>query len=416
MSCPARNAYRRNIHCQLAGLLIALGAPSLALAESPPAVAPNQAIPDAVPRLSAPLDELPTPPPLAPPPTFVRLAPYLALQTPVQARVTRKLHFVVQAHDPQGQRLRYSAKGLPPGATFDPVTQVFDWVPGIEAKGTYSPIFIAETGSQEATMLVLIEVGENHAPRFKNTTIRFDARLPSEQQIMSFDPDGDELRYSAASLPKGAFLDENTGMLNWTPGPGDVGQHTFKVTVSDGEETAVANYTVEVIDPETQQRDDQRKEWESFLQPGLGYAFYLPSDQDTYGAFHGIDLQLSLVSWIHRNDNRGPSHGRVYVSVDLMQSPKKSLGPLFVYSLGVTLSLERNPQRSWLIPHYGVEIGGMTQEQMGGKFQSRFFGGVHLWASRNLFVNLEAGYLLVPSDLEELGGFVAGANTEFSLW
>jgi hypothetical protein len=150
--------------------------------------------------------------------------------------------------------------------------------------------------------------------------------------------------------------------------------------------------------------------------PGIGYALYLPNDSEDFSLFQGIDLQLSLITWTHRNDNRGPSHGRLYTSVQVMKSSMKSLGPLFVYSLGLTLSVERNPRRSFLIPHYGIEVGGMIQDEIGGKFQSLFFGGLHLYSSRNLYLNAEAGYLLVPSDMRDLAGFVGSANLEFSLW
>ncbi len=99
-----------------------------------------------------------------------------------------------------------------------------------------------------------------------------------------------------------------------------------------------------------------------------------------------------------------------------MPSAKAGVSQLFIYSLGTTLTFERNPKRSWLLPHYGVEFGGLNQEDIGGAFQSTFFAGMHLWASANLFVNLSAGYMLVPQQMKELGGFHGGATVDFSLW
>ncbi|HXS15685.1 MAG TPA: Ig domain-containing protein, partial [Polyangiaceae bacterium] len=226
----------------------------------------------------------------------------------------------------------------------------------------------------------------------------------------------DSIVYSCSGLPKGAELDETSGRITYEPTRSDVGEHPITVFASDGELTSRARYVMTVSDPALERDNEELNEWESYLQPGLGYHFYLPADQDNYAPFHGIDIQLSIVSFVHRNNNRGPSHGRFYLSARILHSTSKHLGPLFSYAAGMTLSMERNPKRSWLIPHYGLEVGGMTQPQMGGKFQSFLFGGVHVYASRNLFVNLAAGYLLVPSDMDDLAGFTAGANAEFSLW
>jgi len=326
-----------------------------------------------------------------------------------------ELRFVVYAEDPGGAPLEYFARGLPPGSIFDPETQTFTWRPTADAEGSYDPIFIAEGDKAEATLLVQIEVSKNRAPMLSETSLRFDVGQFNSGQIPGTDPDHDPLVFSSSDLPKGATLDTH-GRITFEPNRSDAGEYPFSVTVSDGELETSARYVMVISDPALARAAEERNEWESYLQPGLGYHFYLPADQGNYAPFHGIDIQLSIVSFVHRNDNRGPSHGRFYLSARILHSTSKNLGPLFSYAAGMTLSMERNPQRNWLIPYYGLEVGGMTQPQMGGIFQSFVFGGAHLFASRNLFVNLAAGYLLVPSDMAELAGFSAGANAEFSLW
>lgn len=353
------------------------------------------------------------PPPA--PPHFVRLAPYRDLHQPIVVKAGAEVRFVVYAEDPSGAPLRYFARGLPPGSIFDPETQTFAWRPAAEAAGSYSPIFIAASDKSEASLLVQIEVSQNRAPVLSDTSLRAEVGSVTSGLIPGMDPDHDPLIYSGHGLPPGATIDKN-GRFHFAPQSTDVGEHPITVTASDGQLETSAHYVVVVVDPRMERAREQRDEWESFLQPGLGYHFYLPADQDNYAPFHGIDIQLSIVSFVHRNDNRGPSHGRFYLSARILYSTSKDLGPLFNYAAGMTLSMERNPKRSWLIPYYGLEVGGMTQPQMGGKFQSLVFGGVHLFASRNLFVNLGAGYLLVPTDMDDLAGFSTGANVEFSLW
>lgn len=379
-------------------------------AQPPPTAAPAV---DATARQAHVSTPATSPPPA--PPHFVRLAPYRDLHQPIVVKAGTEVRFVVYAEDPGGAPLEYFARGLPPGSIFDPETQTFAWRPSADAAGSYSPIFIAESDKSEATLLVQIEVSQNRAPVLSDTSLRAEVGSVTSGLIPGTDPDHDPLVYSCSGLPKGATIDQN-GRFNFAPKSSDVGQYPITVTVSDGQLEASAHYTIVVVDPRLERDAEQRNEWESYLQPGLGYHFYLPADQGNYAPFHGIDIQLSIVSFVHRNDNRGPSHGRFYLSARILHSTSKDLGPLFNYAAGMTLSMERNPQRSWLIPYYGLEVGGMTQPQMGGKFQSFVFGGVHLFASRNLFVNLGAGYLLVPTDMDDLAGFSAGANAEFSLW
>ena len=54
---------------------------------------------------------------------------------------------------------------------------------------------------------------------------------------------GTTLTYAADDLPSGATLDSQTGRFDWTPGPGQAGQHVVVFTVSDGA-TTVSRSTV----------------------------------------------------------------------------------------------------------------------------------------------------------------------------
>jgi len=88
----------------------------------------------------------------------------------------------------------------------------------------------------------------------------------------------------------------------------------------------------------------------------------------------------------------------------------------FVYGAGLSLSIERNPKRRWLLPYYGVEVGGVMREELGHEYQITPHLGVHLVATRNIHVNLKAGYMMVPTKLEQLGGWRFGLGGNFTLW
>ena len=84
--------------------------------------------------------------------------------------------YVVQAKDPDGDALTYAAEGrLPVGASFDPTTRVFRWIPQTKQSGTHSVVFSVSDGihtSREQMDLVLINeqmtLVESRKPSSKN--------------------------------------------------------------------------------------------------------------------------------------------------------------------------------------------------------------------------------------------------------
>jgi hypothetical protein len=86
------------------------------------------------------------------------------------------------------------------------------------------------------------------------------------------------------------------------------------------------------------------------------------------------------------------------------------------YGLGFSLSLERNPQRRWLIPFYGVDLGGLRQDDAPARFHWTPQVGLHVWSSQNVFVNARAGYRLMPGSLERWSGWYAGLGADVTVW
>ena len=68
--------------------------------------------------------------------------------------------------------------------------------------------------------------------------------------ILATDPDGAAqtaaLAISFAGLPDGATYDAQTKHLNWTPGPGQVGDFTVTAQASDGKNTTSQNFVLRV--------------------------------------------------------------------------------------------------------------------------------------------------------------------------
>jgi PKD repeat protein len=146
----------------------------------------------------------------------------------------------VNATDPDGDALTYSASGLPAGATFDPATKQFSWTPDYTQAGDYTVTFTASDGtnsySLSGTKTVSISVADvDRPPVFAPGG---ESQSVDENRELSFtveaaDPDGDGLTYSAAGLPAGATFDPATRTFSWTPGYTQAGDYTVVFTAED---------------------------------------------------------------------------------------------------------------------------------------------------------------------------------------
>jgi hypothetical protein len=247
-----------------------------------------------------------------------------------------------------------------------------------------------------------------------------------QETFRAVDPDGDPITVSAEGLPAGAKLrvrdarpwSEEDGptaketkarwrevVLTWTPTRPDRGHHPIALVVSDGKASERIERDLVV-----------EEEWESFFLPGLQYVGYFPAAHARFGRFNGAAFELVVGSWVHATDARGPSHGRVYVDLALLDSDRAGADRAFAYTLGLDLSLERNPWRRWLIPVFGVEVGGFHQRETGSFFTATPFAGAHLFSTRNVFVTVTGGYVFSGRNIDELGGWRLRAGVNAVLW
>jgi hypothetical protein len=349
----------------------------------------------------------------AAPPIIDGISPQRYAASEASVHVGQRVQFVLLARDPEGRPLSVRAFGLPQGATFSDQVQTFTWTPSPAQRGVHTIRFVASNGAREATRALTLIVGNNRPPSFNQTHYSVRAGETAQLSFTADDPDGDALSYSASHLPSGARLDRDSGIFSWQPTDDDIGELEVEVTASDGSERVAQNLSVEVTPSDD---DTSPSEWESYLLPGLGYALYAPHQRSQWGLLHGVALEVVGGAWIHRNDNRGPSHGRIYLSTELLNSTESGVPILFTYALGFSLSLERNPRRTWLIPVYGLDLGGMLHRDMGAHFQTTPYLGVHFYSNPNVFLSGRAGYRLVPTDLETLGGWHASVGGDFSIW
>jgi hypothetical protein len=345
-------------------------------------------------------------------PPKIELWPARYNQAEIVARVGRKLELNLEVSDAEGAPLSVSALGLPDGAKFSEELRALRWTPAPAQRGAHLLRFVASDGVKQTSRTLHIEVTDNRPPRFNPGEHKLYAERLGSVAFVASDPDGDPLRYSIQGAPRGASFDATNGNLSFRPSSDDIGEHRVRVSASDGELSTTAEFTLEVLSA----RGSSGEEWQSYLLPGIGYAIYAPRARDTTGTFQGLSLELLIGAWIHRNENRGPSHGRVYLSAEILDSTDDGVPVLFTYAFGFSLSLERNPRRSFVIPNYGLDLGQIVHDDFGARFHATPYFGIHLFSSPNIFLSTRLGYRLVPSDLEHLGGLHAGLNFDFSIW
>ena len=98
----------------------------------------------------------------------------------------RPLAFTVEATDPDGDELLYSASGLPAGASFDPETRTFFWRPDYSQAGEYTVTFTASDGTKWYSLSATKDV---------TITVR---DVPAWSSSTTYDA-GDEVSYNGST-------------------------------------------------------------------------------------------------------------------------------------------------------------------------------------------------------------------------
>ncbi len=159
-----------------------------------------------------------------------------------------------------------------------------------------------------------------------------------------------------------------------------------------------------------------KSNFEAFFMPGLGYTFYSPKGQDSTGLFNGIAVNYLIYTKMYQNNKPGPSIVRFYTKFSIVKSDKSDITDLFCYLLGLSFSFEKNPQRNFLVPYFGLEFGGLSQKQFGTTGQFTPTLGLHIVAKKNLFINLQGGYVYPITNFDNLQGIFMEAGLNFALW
>ncbi len=164
------------------------------------------------------------------------------------------------ASETDQDNLTYAVTGLPSAATLTPGSfygsATLNWTPTAADAGAHQVTFtVTDTGNGTTTQASSVSTTVRIVVRARDTAPVFPAASTSatvaEGQTLSLPvtaskQEGDPLTYTAMNLPSGASINPATGLLVWTPAPGQAGNYSVLVTASDGSMrgTETVNITV----------------------------------------------------------------------------------------------------------------------------------------------------------------------------
>lgn len=160
--------------------------------------------------------------------------------------------------------------------------------------------------------------------------------------------------------------------------------------------------------------DDVCIERDIYFMPGMQAIMFAPARAGTE-PFMGGGVQLAPLHWSHNNDNFGPSQGVLFAEVALLQS-SRSDSVLALWDVGLSLSLERNSNRRWMIPYFGATMGAISHESLPDSAFTYPFAGAHLYWHHHLVLNAEGGYHFPFSHVDEVRGPRAQLTARVSMW
>jgi hypothetical protein len=159
--------------------------------------------------------------------------------------------------------------------------------------------------------------------------------------------------------------------------------------------------------------------WSAMLLPTAFAAVYAPHGLDA--TFYGGGLEAVLLAWNDNSDAYGPSQGRLridvaYLTSSAAQGSGMTTGGMAMYRGGVQLAFERNASRSYGIPYFAADLGGLWSDATGRRWYADGGVGLYLVHRRNVIVDLEVTGVLPFRDPSTLGGVRSRLGVSFALW
>lgn len=147
--------------------------------------------------------------------------------------------------------------------------------------------------------------------------------------------------------------------------------------------------------------------------PTVFGVMYAPNDAQ--GPWYGGGIE-AVTAWSDNSPAFGPSQGKIRFGVAILTSQEMDAGAMVMYRGGVQVSFERNASRTFGIPYFNFDIGGLWTNATGSRAFVDGGVGVYLLHRRGLILDLEINGVLPFRRPMELGGVRMQLALSFSLW
>jgi hypothetical protein len=91
-------------------------------------------------------------------------------------------------------------------------------------------------------------------------------------------------------------------------------------------------------------------------------------------------------------------------------------GTIVMYRTGAQVAFERNASRSFGIPYFAADFGGLWSEATGRRWFVDAGIGIYLVHRRGIILDAEVTGILPFQDPDKLGGITSRLALSFSLW
>lgn len=169
----------------------------------------------------------------------------------------------------------------------------------------------------------------------------------------------------------------------------------------------------------SQSETPANQEWDDYFMPGVGYKIYTPKNSDSLGVYQGISTEFVIYAKARTGQstygNYGPSRVKTYGNLSIMKSDKNSAKDIFNVNFGVNLSFEAVAKRKFMIPYFGLELGGMFRRDF-SSVQFTPVAGVQLISNKRMIWTAQAGYNYTIKYFDQYSGLQYSSTVNLLLW
>lgn len=159
--------------------------------------------------------------------------------------------YEIDASDPEGDQVTYTATELPVGASIDSTTGTVTWIPSSTAIGPNEfTVVVADSQGASNTQSFVVEViGTNTPPVADTQQVSTAEDVTLQLDLTGSDADGDVLSFSVVSNPSNGSLSGVAPSLMYTPAANFNGSDSFMFTVDDGQSTSAPAQITIIVSP-----------------------------------------------------------------------------------------------------------------------------------------------------------------------